>query len=606
MPDSPFTRIPGRLGSVLAALMLAAALPAWGQSPGAIAELRDFRTVEVRAAGFTLEREMTVHVNAIGGGDKNGWEEWFDEDAAEPPLFAGGWIIDAESRKRVWEMTFDNTAGSPDRRRCDDDVKLPKGSYEVYFSAHGYERHTMFSHSSVNIDRRPESKGTRNMSGFNINSDNYDRMVERFMEKAEEYGLTVTVKPEDASSVSTFSAPLPVRNSVLESVRVGDGALLRKTITLAKDVALHITAAGEGVEKDDLVDHGWITRADTRERVWEMSPRKSRWAGGARKNRMFDGDVTLSKGVYELVYVTDDSHSNDDWNARPPYDPFRYGIAVSAKNEADRASIAVSDPAASAEHAILQLIKVGDNDLVSGGFTLANEAKLHVYGIGEWAGGSDAADYGWIVDAKTRARVWSMEDRATHHAGGASKNRLVDEIITLPKGSYIAYYQTDGSHSYGDWNSGAPYDEAAWGLTISGDGSRFDDKSVTLFSEEDEKDVVAQIVRARDGRHLSKSFTLSAPKKLRIYAVGEGMDREMYDYGWIEKSGSGEVVWEMTYGMTTRAGGAKKNRMVSTVVALEKGEYELHYETDGSHAFNDWNDDPPEDPAHWGISLYQE
>jgi hypothetical protein len=80
----------------------------------------------------------------------------------------------------------------------------------------------------------------------------------------------------------------------------------------------------------------------------------------------------------------------------------------------------------------------------------------------------------------------------------------------------------------------------------------------------------------------------------------------MADYGWIENTKTGETVWEMTYRATTAAGGAHKNRMVNKTILLEPGEYEVHYQTDGSHAFGEWNDDPPEDQIHWGITLYKE
>ena len=592
-----------------ACALLCAVLPALGQpSSSTVADLHDFRTVEVRSAGFMLAREARVHINALGGGDKSFFQRWFDDGEEGPALFAGGWIINAETRQPVWEMTFANTAGSADRRRCDDDVTLPKGSYELYFSAHGYERRSMLSNSSINIDRRPHAKRSQRMSGVVLDGgdDHYDRMVDEFMRKAQDYGVTLSVRPEDASSVSTFAAPAAVEHAVLEADRLGDKALIRKTLTVGRDVTLRVSAIGEGRGRDELFDHGWIIRADSRERVWEMTARNTRRAGGASKNRRYDGDLTLTKGTYELMFVTDDSHSNDDWNARPPYDPYRYGIILSARSESDRAAVAVSDPSSTAEKSFIELTKVGNNDLVSGGFSLKNDAKLHVYGIGEWDGAREAADYGWIVDARSRKRVWSMTVRNSYHAGGASKNRMTDEIITLPKGDYIAYYQTDGSHAYGDWNDDPPYDEEHWGLTISGAGERFDANSVTVSSEEPEHDVIAQITKARDGKRITKNFSLTATKKVRIYAIGEGQNREMFDYGWIERAGTGEVVWEMTYGMTSRAGGAKKNRMVDEVITLDKGEYELHYETDGSHAFNDWNDDPPEDPSHWGISLYVE
>jgi hypothetical protein len=199
-----------------------------------------------------------------------------------------------------------------------------------------------------------------------------------------------------------------------------------------------------------------------------------------------------------------------------------------------------------------------------------------------------------------------MRGLDTYHAGGAQKNRMIDEIITLPKGDYLAYYQTDGSHAYDDWNDDPPFDEEHWGLSVMGAGEKFDPKSVSSFSEEADKDVIAQIIKVSDNKHLRKTFTLTKPTKARVYAIGEGEDREMYDYGWIEDANTGQTVWEMTHNMTINAGGARKNRMVNTTILLDKGDYELCYNSDASHSFNDWNADPPEDRIHWGITLYKE
>ncbi len=80
----------------------------------------------------------------------------------------------------------------------------------------------------------------------------------------------------------------------------------------------------------------------------------------------------------------------------------------------------------------------------------------------------------------------------------------------------------------------------------------------------------------------------------------------MYDYGWIENASTGDVVWEMAYSMTFHAGGGRKNRMVNTTILLDKGEYKLHYVSDDSHSFDNWNTDPPDDPTMWGITLYEE
>jgi hypothetical protein len=199
-----------------------------------------------------------------------------------------------------------------------------------------------------------------------------------------------------------------------------------------------------------------------------------------------------------------------------------------------------------------------------------------------------------------------MSREHTLHGGGAQKNRFVDEIITLPKGNYIAYYVTDGSHSYNDWNADPPFDPENYGLALMGASDRFDAAAVKTFAEGEESGAIAQIIRVGDDKRLTKRFTLDRQTHVKIYALGEGMDHEMYDYGWIENAGNGQRVWEMTYSMTSRAGGARKNRLVNSTIVLDKGEYELHYESDDSHSFNDWNDDPPEDRTHWGITLYKE
>lgn len=575
--------------------------------PHTVLELSDFREHELRGAGITLNKGITLHVSALGGGDKSFWRDIFDDDS-RPQMYAAGWIINAETREPVWEMTYENTSGRSDRRKFDDDVTLSRGSYEVYFAAHGYEEGNAFSRSSMNIDRRRLGRSERRSGGrfFKIfdgfNEDKYGD----FMEHAKDWGLTLTVSDADASALTQFEPPAQKQSPVLAALKLGDGVVVKKSLSVTRDIPIHISAIGEGRRRDGMFDYGWIVRSDTRERVWEMTLSNTRYAGGDSKNRKFDGDVNLIRGNYELYYITDGSHSNDDWNAKPPYDPYNYGIAITVKDDAQRNSVKISDLSASEKNVIVQLTRAGDNDYVNAGFSLKADTKLRVYALGERDSDRDLADYGWIANAKTRDRVWEMDPHRTYHAGGDQKNRMVDEVITLPKGTYIAYYQTDGSHAYNHWNSDPPFDEEHWGLTIMGVGEKFDAKSVSSFREEEEKDVVAQIIRVSDDKHLTRPFTIDRPTKVRIYALGEGQNREMFDYGWIEEAKTGRTVWEMTYNMTDGAGGAKKNRMVSATILLDGGEYVLHYETDGSHSFNDWNADPPEDRTHWGITLYKE
>ena len=51
----------------------------------------------------------------------------------------------------------------------------------------------------------------------------------------------------------------------------------------------------------------------------------------------------------------------------------------------------------------------------------------------------------------------------TEPAGGDAKNRAVDRVIHLEKGSCMVHYLSDDSHSFGDWNAAAPPDGQPWG-----------------------------------------------------------------------------------------------------------------------------------------------
>ena len=77
----------------------------------------------------------------------------------------------------------------------------------------------------------------------------------------------------------------------------------------------------------------------------------------------------------------------------------------------------------------------------------------------------------------------------------------------------------------------------------------------------------------------------------------------MYDYAYIVDLDSGRDVWKMHYRRSDHAGGADKNRMVRDDIKLPSGEYEVVYESDGSHSFGRWNASPPRDQMNWGITI---
>ena len=80
---------------------------------------------------------------------------------------------------------------------------------------------------------------------------------------------------------------------------------------------------------------------------------------------------------------------------------------------------------------------------------------------------SDSASVSMTAAQVTTGKiVWEMDYYDTDHAGGARKNRIAVQILTLPKGDYRLYYESDGSHSFGDWNSEPPHDPEGYGIRV--------------------------------------------------------------------------------------------------------------------------------------------
>jgi hypothetical protein len=251
---------------------------------------------------------------------------------------------------------------------------------------------------------------------------------------------------------------------------------------------------------------------------------------------------------------------------------------------------------------VVDFTKVRDEDFFAQGITLKKALDLHIYSIGEGTDG-DMYDYGWIVNTKTREKVWVMDYDDTQPAGGSRKNRMYDAILRLEPGNYMVYYMTDDSHAYRDWNESPPYDKKHYGLSIAVVDDTYSKGDIVEYQEEEDASILAKIVRVRDGEHRKSRFTLDKDGYIHVYALGEGSDGEMYDYAWIENSNTGRVVWEMTFRKTDRAGGARKNRLFDDRILLEAGDYVVYYETDDSHSFNDWNDRPPRDQFSWGVTI---
>jgi len=596
-------RYPGRgAPGVLAVCLLALAASLSYAQEKVILQISDLSQMELKSGGFTLPRASELTIRAFGGGlRKTSWNE--------DGMYAYGWIINADTRELVWKMTYDNTRSEKGDRAFDGQLKLGAGSYEVYFTAYGYVGGSPFGKFNINIDRRKGRPGDTRSRDWGVlqwfatlfGEDDSKAWYTR----SKHWGIELSV-PSGAGDVATFIPPKAFPNTLYQSIGIGENAYLKQGFSLSRPLVIRIYALGEEGSDGDMVDHGWIIDAKMHRRIWEMKGGNTTPAGGAKKNVRFSGNVSFPAGEFVLYYISDDSHSSTDWNSAPPDDPSDYGISLVAAENPGRDVFRLTTPKED-QNVIAQIVRVGNHQTRSESFTLKEECPLRIYAVGERSSSSrEMVDYGWIINARTREKVWTMDEEKTEHAGGNAINRMVDEVINLPKGAYTVYFTTDELHAYNSWEETPPFDPDHWGITVMGEGEKFDMGAVEKDVTPKALGILAQIVRAGDNEKRTEAFRLDRPAHVRIYALGEGSNREMVDYGWIENASTGAIVWEMTYSMTFHAGGGRKNRMVSTTMLLDKGEYRLHYVSDDSHSYNDWNTDPPDDPTMWGITLFRE
>ena len=551
--------------------------------------LDDFAPNAIQCAGFTLNSDQSIDVEAIGAGGEKTIKRTKNNFADPQNMFAYAWIIDSRTRELVWRMTPNNTEsdwwGAKYNRKFEGDVKLKKGEYELYYSA--FRPVYLATEDGYFSLRRLWDKVWGDDDWWEDNAKNWYitiRNVDR-------------VFGEDA--VKKYQNALK-RSAVINMTDVRDSQNLKKGFSIKKPVTLQIYALGEGWE-GEMFDFAYIVDANSRERIWEMKENETDHAGGALKNRIIQKKIELNAGDYLVYYQSDDSHSYDDWNSNPPYDPNFWGITISGSGENfDKGVIYKFE-----EHEgdlIVKLDRLGDYEEVFEGFALDKSMKVRVYAIGEGRNG-EMFDYGWIEDAKSGRRVWEMSYKETEHAGGANKNRRFDNVVFLEKGSYLAYFRTDDSHSYKDWNTTRPLDPESWGMKIY-TVTKGDEKFIKKYDPDESKNILVQIDRVGDDENREKQFSLNRDTDVRIYALGEGDRDEMYDYAWIENYNTGKTVWKMRYRDTRAAGGASKNRLFDGTIRLKSGTYVVYYVSDDSHSYSDWNQTPPRDRKSWGITLY--
>ncbi len=677
-----------------------------------IFEMDDFMGNELRQQTFKLKQDSELNIDLIGARNR-------DSDQ----YYAMGWILDSKTREIVWSLDLESTRrveGDRRLRQFTGSIYLDEGEYEAYY----YAGHPYMILGTYNFEKDIEGVG----DVLNYLEGALEKEITKDGELADQRKrFKFAMSCDNQNFVFKGSVPPKLEHEVVSITRPRNLSNIRRGFSLSDDLAIRLYAIGEYSDRSDVfVDGAKIINARTREKVWAMERWNTDWSGGALKNRCFHDDIMLDEGEYILNYWTDDSHTFDDWNGTPPYDPYFWGVTLAAEDEEDLDKIKPSD-VDERKTVLVQIVKVQDNENAARGFKLFDEIKVNIYAIGEGKKGV-MYDYGWIETADDNEVVWSMKEEKTEHAGGAYKNRLFDGIIELDPGSYLLRYKSDGSHSYGAFNESPPPDDRHYGITLYVYDENFDPQDiqvdsmvkrtleisvpgrermeiivaphaapdpeelqeqieeymeeyqalmqeireleVELAQNRHDRDAMKDIRKELQGLHkelqklprenqffesdkfrkaleaqmkvlenqfyvadqgtssappppppegflvhitgvgnninMQQSFMLNEPSRVHIYALGEGVKGEMYDYGWIERKSDGSIIWEMTYRKTGHAGGASKNRVVDDIIMLDKGEYVVHYISDDSHSYDSWNAYQPDHPEAWGISVKKE
>jgi hypothetical protein len=414
-------------------------------------------------------------------------------------------------------------------------------------------------------------------------------------------------------------------DTVAEIERIRPGDLDAVGFELPRTADVDIDAVGLRKRYgDDLLVYAWIIDAKTREPVWVMRERHTDRASRHGALREEEKSETLDAGRYELyMYAGDgmygnwdirggkdvidflaDLFDNEEWDDADYDDLIRECHVRLNSDDVSAADVRTYDVTGEFGDPLIRYTELGDNEFIRQPFRLDREMTMHIYALIEHPRGyRHGVDYGWIVNADTREKVWEMDRWSTVRGGGGTKNRKFDDDIRLGPGNYVLHYVTDDSHSFERFNVSPPYDPYNWGITVF-PTEDFDRQYFTMTEPTERPKPLIDLTRARDDDYMEQAFRLKQETKLRVYAIGECPDRDFVDYGWIQKAGTGDIVWEMTYRNTDYAGGGDKNRMFDGFITLPAGEYVAAYMTDGSHSYRDWNVAQPFDPAAWGLAIY--
>ncbi len=225
---------------------------------------------------------------------------------------------------------------------------------------------------------------------------------------------------------------------------------------------------------------------------------------------------------------------------------------------------------------------VGPGEMQYKAFSLNSDATVEITGEGatfrdkhdSWFFNSNNNEgwtnnlmfYGWILDSKTRKVVWhSLEKYSDIRTSKNTQLVPINSHINLPKGDYEIYYASAKSnYNYNTNDKGSfinwvkdffGFDDSEFRnkykdelvMKVSGPQNVFTSANIEQLRKNYMDNSIVNLEEATEKASLSKGFSLKGNTKLKVYAIGEGREKEIFDYAWIYDEINNKIAWRMKW-----------------------------------------------------------
>lgn len=257
-------------------------------------------------AQFTVHIPSTFLISAMG------------EITSRRSVYDYGWLESNETHEIIWKMSYldSNHAGGAEKNRVETVfLDLEPGTYTVYYQSDDSHSFRRFTETGPDHPERwglalfPVSSEGNADGAFTLLNDSWTTE-----QQMEEDALKALFRDRQTTLLVSFEM-------------VGNGSQLSESFSLDEPASLYVLAAGE-ISTSGRYDYGWIERAESGERIWEMTINNTVHAGGKDQNRRIEGLIQLPAGEYIARYVSDYSHAFGDFGDEGPDDRTEWGMRI--------------------------------------------------------------------------------------------------------------------------------------------------------------------------------------------------------------------------------------------------------------------------------------